>query len=238
MRPFLAAIALLMGILWVGGDAVAAADVTLRTNVRYGKGKVQRLDLYRSDKTPARSAPVLLWIHGGGFTQGRRQDMDNYSRAFAERGYVTATMSYRLTGRPEDATADARTAVRWLRREASRLRIDPRRIVVGGYSAGAYTALAVGFGDGVDVAGSISIAGGVWEGWIDRGDPAALVIHGTRDDTVPYERGRRVCVVAKQRGVPCKLVPFRGVGHEVAYARFDGVVAAIDRWKPSRLRSR
>ena len=42
------------------------------------------------------SRPIILWIHGGGFFTGNKNDMDVIAQAYAERGYVSATMSYRL----------------------------------------------------------------------------------------------------------------------------------------------
>jgi acetyl esterase/lipase len=76
--------------------------------------------------------------------------MTPHAHAFAERGYVSATITYRLAGdrlsqvgyqaAARAAQHDAQAAVRWFRRRAERLNIDPRRIFIAGHSAGAFTA--------------------------------------------------------------------------------------------------
>jgi predicted esterase len=129
-----------------------------------------RLDLYRPAGDAATSRPLLVWVHGGGFANGGRNDMSNESRAYARLGYVTATISYRLdTGnkclqvqagafsgaelvaeraRCERAILaardDAAAAIAWLRAHAADYGIDPTRVAIGGSSAGAITAIHVG----------------------------------------------------------------------------------------------
>ena len=117
-----------------------------------GQRQALELDLYRPPKRDKPRA-VVIWVHGGGFTFGERGYMSNYASAFAERGYVSATITYRLAGdwlgevgyeaAARAAQHDAQAAVRWFRRRAKILNIDPRRIFIGGHSAGAYTALEV-----------------------------------------------------------------------------------------------
>jgi acetyl esterase/lipase len=95
----------------------------------------------------------VIWVHGGGFTFGSRTFMANYATAFAERGYLSATITHRLAGdqlgqlgyetAARAAQHDAQAAVRWFRRRAERLNVDPRRIFIGGHSAGAFMALEV-----------------------------------------------------------------------------------------------
>jgi len=104
--------------------------------------------------------PIILWIHGGGFFTGNKNDMDVIAQAYAERGYVSATMSYRLGfygnlffGAPFTfdsseviraayrAVQDAHGAMRFLKARAA---IDSSNInlaFVGGASAGSITAM-------------------------------------------------------------------------------------------------
>ena len=130
------------------------------------------LDLYRPADTnlpPLR--PGFVLIHGGGFTGGSKTSgsMVAFGNEYAQRGYVGVSINYRLVGddpptedlardptNPQSVAAaaarvDAARAVEWMRANAVTYRIDPDRIAVGGYSAGAITSMGVAFRDtGVD----------------------------------------------------------------------------------------
>ena len=120
----------------------AAAGVTVRPDLVYGspRGVELHLDLYLPATRPA---PLCLWLHGGGWARGSRT-----ARA-AERlvpvaasGVAVAAVQYRLSGEaafpaPLD---DARSAVRWLRRNAGDLGLDAERVGVWGASAGGHLA--------------------------------------------------------------------------------------------------
>jgi acetyl esterase/lipase len=97
-----------------------------------------RVRLYRP-KNLQRSAPALLWIHGGGFIIGSPEQDDLSSGAYAqELGIVVAAVRYRLA--PEHPfpapLEDCYAALRWLHSQAQQLGIDPDRIAIGGASAG------------------------------------------------------------------------------------------------------
>ncbi|HSW00766.1 MAG TPA: alpha/beta hydrolase [Sedimentisphaerales bacterium] len=82
--------------------------------------------------------------------------MKYYCVKFAEKGYVTATASYRLTQEAPfpAAVEDVKCAVRWLRANASAYQIDPNRIAVSGNSAGGHLALMVGYSDDPSLEGA------------------------------------------------------------------------------------
>ena len=86
--------------------------------------------------------PAIICIHGGGFRAGKRDGYDNLCVRLAERGYVAATITYRLA--PKDqfpaAVHDTKAAVRWIRANAKKYQIDPTRIGVTGGSAGGHLA--------------------------------------------------------------------------------------------------
>ena len=117
-------------------------------DIEYGRvGETSlKLDLF-SPKTLDSPSPALLFIHGGGWKSGQRQDYRVYTTHFASLGYVTATMSYRLgpKGHFPAPIEDANCAVRWIRANAVRLHVDPDRIVVLGGSAGGHIALMVAY---------------------------------------------------------------------------------------------
>lgn len=88
--------------------------------------------------------PAIVLIHGGGWKSGA-PDAEPYRAQFlARRGYVVASVEYRLATTPENrfpaAIHDLKAAVRWLRAHAQRLNIDPNRIAAVGGSAGGHLA--------------------------------------------------------------------------------------------------
>jgi acetyl esterase/lipase len=90
--------------------------------------------------------PAIVCIHGGGFRAGKRESHDALCVKLAERGYVAATVSYRLAPDHQFPAAvhDVKAAVRWLRAHAADYRIDPARIGALGTSAGGSLAQLLG----------------------------------------------------------------------------------------------
>ena len=86
--------------------------------------------------------PAILCIHGGGFRAGNRESYDGLCVRLAERGFVAATMTYRLAPQHKFPAAvhDTKAAVRWLRATADKYAINPERIGVTGGSAGGHLA--------------------------------------------------------------------------------------------------
>ncbi len=123
-------------------------SVEERKDIEYGRAGDHALlvDVY-SPKGLNKPAPGLIFIHGGGWSGGHRSDYKYYTVAFAQRGYVAATISYRFA--PEfpfpAAVEDAKCAVRWMRAKAAELHVDPDRIAVIGGSAGGHLSMMVGY---------------------------------------------------------------------------------------------
>jgi acetyl esterase/lipase len=93
----------------------------------------------------------VLCIHGGGFRAGSRDSYNGLIIRLAEKGYVAATVSYRLAPKYPFPAAihDTKAAVRWLRAHAGTYHIDPERIGVTGGSAGGHLAQFLGVTAGV-----------------------------------------------------------------------------------------
>ncbi len=93
-------------------------------------------------KTGEGPFPAVLCIHGGGFRAGKRDSYDTLCVQLAERGYVAATISYRLAPQHKFPAAvhDTKAAVRWLRANAKTYKIIPDKIGVTGGSAGGHLA--------------------------------------------------------------------------------------------------
>ena len=128
-----------------GGDPAARAaghepKVHVARGLPYAPGAETVLDVYRTRRRGP--APAVLVVHGGGWRYGDKGRMARIARAFAHAGFVAFNMNYTLAtaARPGFATQprELRTAVRWIRRNAVRLRVDPARIGALGSSAGAH----------------------------------------------------------------------------------------------------
>ena len=98
--------------------------------------------------------PAVVFFFGGGWNSGSVAQFAPHAEYLASRGMVAFVADYRVKSRqqtdPDSAVADAKSAVRWLRKNASRLGIDPERIAAGGGSAGGHIAAAAGICDGLD----------------------------------------------------------------------------------------
>jgi len=119
-------------------------------NIEYGAGGERKLqlDLYLP-KGRAKVTPAIIFIHGGAWKSGKRSDMKFYCVKFAEKGYVTATITYRLMGEASFPAAvhDVKCAVRWLRANAARYQVDQEHIAVSGNSAGGHLSMMIGYSD-------------------------------------------------------------------------------------------
>jgi acetyl esterase/lipase len=118
-------------------------------------GPRQRLDLYvptppvprvwgKPLTTVTRRLPLIVWIHGGAWIIGRKED--TVPLEWLAQGYAVASIGYRLSG---DAIFpaqlhDVKAAIRWVRAHADRYALDPSRIVVWGESAGGHLAALLG----------------------------------------------------------------------------------------------
>jgi predicted esterase len=233
LQPVIAQVQTLNGVVY--GQAT--------TNT--GASQSLAMDLFVPVESNTAPRPVMVFFHGGSFVGGTRNDavMTRLCQEFARRGYVTATASYRLgvsigITNPLDAefakaairaTQDAKAAVRFLRRSVAEgvtgqsglnpFGIDTNRIFIGGYSAGAITALHAAYfrdttlatplirnmlrvvGGGLEglsgnpgyssrVHGVFNMAGALLDSQLLQAPVHPTVhFHGMQDDVVPYARG-------------------------------------------------
>lgn len=124
-------------------DAETESRVESHLNLTYAERESGplRLDLYRPKKIDE-TLPAVVCIHGGGWWRGDRRSQTDLAKALAARGYVTATITYRLSGVEPFPTQihDCKAAVRFLRAHAEQYGIDADHIGATGLSAGGHLA--------------------------------------------------------------------------------------------------
>ncbi|MBW3544014.1 MAG: alpha/beta hydrolase [Bacteroidetes bacterium] len=111
------------------------------------------LDLYYpSQSANAQKYPGVVLIHGGGWRTGDKSLVIPMAQQLAARGYVTATVEYRLSlEAPYPAAVnDIKAAIRWLRAQAGELPLDTSKIAVYGTSAGGQLAALIGTTNGLE----------------------------------------------------------------------------------------
>ncbi|MFT4034358.1 MAG: alpha/beta hydrolase [Patulibacter sp.] len=208
------------------------------------------LDLYRSARTPKRRAAVVVLLHGGGFVSGDRTQLRSVASALARAGFLVASIDYRLVPEArnhgagivsdldlipaaEEAAADAVRAMQWIRAHRRTLgaTADRQRYAVGGYSAGALTALRVAVRGGDRstpssrrwrVGAGFAFSGTECGSWTkaydctaayDRSDAPILLFHGETDTIVPAAWARQTCEAAHARGGGCTGYFYPGQDH-------------------------
>ena len=123
--------------------------------------------------------PAILAIHGGGWRAGDKAWADQFAKEFCPRGYVVFSINYRLSTRPNGKwpaqIEDVQKALKYIRANARRFRIDPDRIASLGVSAGGHLATMVALRDDpADPGGRVRVA---------------VNIDGQHDLTLPHRQG-------------------------------------------------
>jgi arylformamidase len=132
-------------VLWLGlGGVVHGADLPTtptHADVAYGPHSRNVLDFWQAEGTGPR--PLLVHIHGGGWTSGDKKMDPQRVHRFLKEGVSFASINYRLSGEaPLPAPVhDAARAIQFLRSKADEWQIHPGRIALTGGSAGACTSM-------------------------------------------------------------------------------------------------
>ncbi|WP_343486698.1 alpha/beta hydrolase [Allomuricauda sp. d1] len=190
------------------------ADVGIQT---FNYSDTLQLDVYSPKNDKITDRPLLLLVHGGGFAIGKRDNPleKKFSTTLAKKGYVTASMSYRLTRKgksfscdcPADekletfklVTEDVLNATNYLIKNATSIKFNPDKIILVGSSAGAEAVLntvymryhrdfrQLPYGEPY-FAGVVSFAGAVLnvEYITKKNAVPALLFHGAKDRLVPF----------------------------------------------------
>lgn len=163
--------------------------------------------------------PSVIVIHGGTWSSGSRvayvgQILEVLTRA----GYNWFSVDYRLGGqaRHEDALADLRSALSFIRCRARAFGIDPKQLVLLGEDSGADLAAMLAAARPPGVIGAV-LLGGLYE--LTKipvtGMAELLVVHGGSDTEAPIQQARQYCEQAIKVGGTCRFVEGEGASHRI-----------------------
>lgn len=131
----------------------ASGGVTVSKDILYGDQPTQDLDIYypkplaqamKSEQAITQTYPMVVFVYGGSWETGTKEQYAFVGQSLAQAGYVTAVINYRKA--PEhvypDYVEDTAKAIAWSFNNAESLYVDPQRVAVVGHSAGAFNAVA------------------------------------------------------------------------------------------------
>lgn len=236
--------------LTVPPDLVRTADVS------YGPdGHRNRLDVYRHRRRPL-AGPVLVHLHGGGFTGGRKSfEARPLLHRLARHGWLCVSADYRRLPLTSFAglADDVQRALAWTRQHAAQVGADPELVFLAGSSAGAHLAMTAALDDGGSgpVAGVIGLYGYYGAAAIGSGVPPvasggstairpigtrrpfpALIAHGDQDTFVsPANASAAVDRLRRTTSGPVVHVELPGAQHSFDLfhsIRFEILVNGIE----------
>ena len=149
-----APVILLLATLTAAAPAPQVKTLTYKT---VGDKELKIYVHYPPDWKASDARPAIIFFFGGGWTGGTVGQFEPQAEYFASRGLVAARADYRVKSRdgvtPDKCVEDARSAVRWMRRNAKELGIDPQKLTASGGSAGGHLAACMMIRDSVEAPG-------------------------------------------------------------------------------------
>ncbi len=231
-------------------------------DVEYAQAGGVRLTLDAHVPEGAGPFPTAILVHGGGWVAGDKQEYITYIfQPLTAAGFAWFSINYRLAPQfkfPADAD-DVEAAICFVKANAAKFKVDPKRIALIGESAGGHLVSYVGARNQKDskVAAVVSMYGIhdlvaaalAWKPvpheildlfgipavdaetapilikaspviYNTKEMPPFLLMHGSKDEDVPYEQSVEMCTKMKQAGARCDLVTVEGAPH------------GMDHWEP------
>ena len=143
---------------FIGG--LGSENYQLIKDVRYGEADRNVMDIYVPDSAYENDHNgIILYIHGGSWTGGNKEDMASKARRFAQKGYITASMNYTLYADGLFGKVTALTmcdeigkAIEKIKEFSEEKQLNITKLAVSGYSAGAHLSMLYGFSRAEDSA--------------------------------------------------------------------------------------
>jgi acetyl esterase len=194
---------------------------------------------------PSDRRPAIVFFFGGGWNGGTPSQFYTHCAYLASRGMVAMGAEYRIKSRhgtpPSECVKDGKSAMRWVRRHADTLGIDPNKLAAGGGSAGGHVAAATATVTAFNEDASVSAVPNapvlfnpvydngpdgygfsrVEEYWQDfspahnirKGIPPAIVFLGSKDKLIPVATAEKFKAKMESVGARSELMIFEGEGH-------------------------
>jgi acetyl esterase len=167
-----------------------SADVTISDVIEYGPEEGERLQVYTGNNrnSPRNAAPMIIFVHGGGFSGGGLNSLQHAATQFAALGYIAINITYPLapTANWPSGGNSVANAVRWAQENAVEYKGNPGNIFLLGHSAGGAHVADFVFrpgnldGEVPDIAGAI-LASPVLA--LDPTNPASFTVGYFGEDT-------------------------------------------------------
>jgi predicted esterase len=155
----------------VFSDVAIDRDLSYNLNTGEEEKKAYLFDLYQPKNDQQENRPLIIWMHGGGFKFGSKNDkgIELWGKTFAQRGYVCAGLNYTLSKKNillhfdevqkgcYFAVQDAKLAIAYFKKNAKRFHIDPDKIILAGNSAGGMIALQTAYSNNAELSRSLGI---------------------------------------------------------------------------------
>ena len=220
------------------------------TELVYKKMDTLQLELrvyYPSGDNGKSTYPAIVLFFGGGWVNGTITQFEQHAKYFTTRGLAAVLVDYRVTKRnkstPFESVKDAKSAIRYVRTNSSKLRIDPDKIAAGGGSAGAHVAAAADLtaldetGENLTVSSrpnALVLFNPVFDNGptgygyerigkrypeisplhnIRKGAAPSLVLLGTEDKLVPVATAELYKLKMEESGSRCDLILYPGQPH-------------------------
>jgi acetyl esterase len=206
-----------------------------------------RMHIFDENPDSATDRPAIVFFFGGSWVGGNPNQFFPHCRYLAERGMVAMSAEYRVKNThattPFDCVMDGKSAVRWIRSNADRLKIDSKRVAAGGGSAGGHVAAATATVPGLDgntsspvspVPNVLVLFNPVYDNGPDgygydrvkdryfeispmhnihEGMAPAIVFLGTKDKLIPVATGEKFKRRMFEVGARSELILFDDQGH-------------------------
>ena len=132
-----------LSLILVVPVAHAEEGIVRGLDIAYGKHAMQRLDIHRPAET--KNAPVMVYVHGGGWWKGDKADVGKKMTFFVDQGWLFISINYRLLpdGKHPVNVQDVALALAWVHDHVGAHGGNPDQIFLMGYSAGAHLASLV-----------------------------------------------------------------------------------------------